>query len=122
MLETFNQTFVWFMQDECTCILQLCFRLPTCTSCGAKGTLHRRNLLQCRLDEEQIQKVKIISFADFHRDNFVKRFRAYTHIHTSITSICSPLYSIYNRTWHLGFWGLRFCCAVKKATSRPFSL
>ena len=42
----------------------------------------RRNLMQCWLDEEQRQKAKIISFADFHRDNFVKRFRAFTHIHS----------------------------------------
>ena len=37
---------------------------------------------ECWLDEEQRRKAKIVSFADFHRDNFVKRFRAFTHIHT----------------------------------------
>ena len=32
--------------------------------------------------EEQRQNAKIISFADFHRDNFVKHFRAFTSCST----------------------------------------
>ena len=30
---------------------------------------------------------KIISFADFYRDNFFKRFRAFTHIHKQLCPI-----------------------------------
>ena len=54
-----------------------------------KVTFHRRNLLQRRLlTEEQRQKAKIISFADFLRDNFGKHFRAFKHIHSLNFQFC----------------------------------